>query len=226
MSKELTKKEYNIPAVETTYKELFQEMTSLDENDVIMIDTCNFCRHPLRAQAEEMYEESGQKGYMQLIKFFQQHEAEYSEFGKINSPILRNHLKNHYLQQERRLQLKTYADRLQLWTSYKIKQDEKFNKLQGMMEMLLADIASSEDLGMTKKADAITKLCRSILDVVEIQAKLRGEINTTQLMGEKLKQIWVNVIKEEPRDEVRRGIAQALELFMEQAKGIDFSPEK
>ena len=68
-----------------------------------MKSNCKFCNHPLRANAEERFEKGNRTSYMVVERVFRDYEAEHPDAERMSSQGIRNHLKTHYMQQEKQL---------------------------------------------------------------------------------------------------------------------------
>jgi hypothetical protein len=207
-----------LPAVERNYQSLFKEITKFDEGDLILRPNCKFCNHPIRSEAELKWEKTN--SYAVVQKMFDDYREQHPQAPKMNYQNIKNHVWNHYKAQEKKIFLKEYGDRLQEFLNYKVNKDKMFEGLSAALEMQLMDIASNPTVDQIKKADAMTKIGKMLVDITVTQARLRGELETINVMAEKFMNIWVHIIGNQKDETVRKQLMDALDTFQEEMEGI------
>ena len=133
---------------------------------------------------------------------------------------VKNHLLNHYEQQQRKVWLREYGDRLLEVMNKKVNDEFRLNVLTQQMEMKLHDIAADPRLDLCKQADAMTKLAKMIVDLTLTQAKLRGELQTVNIVTEKFTNIWYRAITAQKDPLVKRALMESLDTFQESLEGV------
>ena len=213
---------FQIPSSERTYDGFFKQITKLQEGDMIIKQSCKFCVHPVRLEAEQKFEQSHRSNYSLIGKFFKEWEdAHPGEFEKpMNMENVRTHLYNHYLQQEKRIWLRDYSEKLKEMINYKIDQGHRFEMLRASLEIKLHEIAANPTLDVMKQADVLTKITKSICEIELTQHKLRTEIDSEKIILEKVADIWYKTIKMTSNAEVRRLLMDALDSFQAGLDGV------
>lgn len=206
--------EFLLPSVDKTYDKYFEQITTLQANDVIVMPQCKFCNHPLRAPAEEKWEltkgQGGKGSYTLVAKFLNEQSDKYGV--RFNAQNVSLHINHHYEQQLKRLWLREYGQHLAGIMNYKISKDEMFEALIQATQLKLFEMAANPDIEITKQADMMTKLTKSILDIYVVQAKLRGDIDTIDIYKEKFQNIIVNFIAKEQDSTRQRELIEQLDM--------------
>lgn len=213
-----------INQIEQTYNGMFRELSELSEGDIVISPTCGFCNHQVRAEAEAVWEKTS--NFTSVEKVFRDYEKQNPQIAVVSYGSIRNHIHKHYAQQEKRLWLREYANRLGTMINYKIHQDKRMELLMAQMEMKLLDVASDPTLDVLKQADAMTKLTKMMLEITDFQARLRGELQSTSGLTEKFTQIWLHVISSQTNEQVKRQLVEALDTFQEQFSNISSDEAK
>ncbi len=220
-SLESNQTELSIPALENSYKSMFKQITKLGKGDIIVRSNCKFCNHPLRNAAEERFERNHHTGYTVIESMFRDFEKKNPDHATIGIQSVRNHLLNHYLQQEKQIQLREYAERKQAWINYKISKDQQYDSLSVSLLMQFEEIAADPKSDPLKKADALCKLSKTFSEIDLIQAKLRGELHSVQVLYEKLAKVWLHIISMQDSDEVKSILMEAMHSFESDVQSID-----
>jgi hypothetical protein len=207
-----------IASIENTYDGLFATLHKLDPHDVITRSNCKLCNHPYRAETERKFEEVG-RAYTTTFNFIKAWEKDNPQPVPINFTNVRSHLLQHYLKQERKIWLKEYAIDLKALMDYKVDQDHKFEMLGASLELKLHEIASDPTLDILKQADVMTKLVKSILEITVTQAKLRGEMQSVNIVIDKFQHVWFKLVNSQPNEEVKRALLDGLDTFQSELQG-------
>ncbi len=208
--------------VEQTYQNLFNELVKLEEGDIICKTNCKFCVHPLRAEGEERFERANRSSYLPVERLFREYEKQHPEIEKTSYQAIRNHLLKHYIQQEKQLYQREYSERILALMNYKMNQDKQFEMLQAVMQEKLLEIAANPNLDPIKQADAMTKLSKMWIEVTEIQAKLRGDLKTVNLVTDKFMNVWLHIISTQKNENVKKELMEALDSFQENIQTLEF----
>lgn len=214
------KEPLSIQKNESSYEGLFRQLTDLGHGDIIIRPNCKFCNHPLRASAEELFEQRNRTSYIVVERLFREYEASHPEADKMSTKCVRNHLKKHYLQQEKQLYLREYGRRLSDMMNYKISQDQQFELLNKALEDKFLEIGASPDLDPIKQADTMTKLSKSILEIIAVQAKMRGDLEVINVLTDKFVNVWQHVISVQESAETKQELLLALDAFQEIVQGV------
>lgn len=225
MKSENEKNPITISGVEKTYDKLFKHMSILSANDVIIRKDCKFCNHPMRVDAELEYERVN-RSFSPVLKFFQKWEEKNPEGfiwksphtqdlgpATMNFPNVRLHLLQHYAQVEKKKWLAEYGERVTEMMNYKIDKDKRFEMLSNVFEMKWHEIASNPLLDDHKQIDTLCKIAKSILEIDVVQARLRGEIQSVNIVIEKFTTTWAHAIKNAESPEVRNALVNTLDTF-------------
>lgn len=209
--------------IESTYDEYFHELTKLQEDDIIVRSNCKFCTHPARAEAELKFEKSGH--YASVERFFEDWSKTHPDDPVMNPMNIRNHILNHYLQQQKRIWLREYSERLLSIMNKRISDDQRLDMLKHQFEMKLHEIASDPTIPPLKAADAMAKMGKVVVDITLTIAKLRGEIQTVQVVMEKFSDAWERLILRQQDPQMRRALVQSLEFFQSDLEGLPIVEE-
>jgi hypothetical protein len=171
----------------------------------------------MRFEAEELWEQT--RSVLRLKSFFDKYRKEKPDDPHryaMNSSNIRAHIYNHYFDQQRKIRVREYCARLPELLEHQLQQDRLFDMLLVTMQERYLDVVSDEAMEKAKRSDAIIKLVGQMLKVVELQARLKGELRTVHVMAEKFLNVWVNAIQSEQDDTVKRRLIEALDIFKEQ----------
>ncbi len=157
---------------------------------------------------------------MVVERVFREYEAEHPDAERMSAQGIRNHLKMHYMQQEKQLYLREYGQRLSDMMNYKISQDQQFEMLGKALEDKFLEIGSNPHLDPLKQADTMTKLSKSILEIVAIQCKMRGDLEVVNVLTEKLIGVWHHMIAAQESPETKQELVVALDAFQEILQGV------
>jgi len=214
--------EFDIPALEEQYSTVFKHITKLDDGDIITRVNCKFCNHPARVQAERKFEQANRTNFALVLKFFKDWESQHpeSDIPPMNEMNVRSHLLNHYLQQEKRIWMREYGDRLKEIMNYRIDQDHRFAVLISTLELKLHEIASNPTLDPMKQADTMAKLTKAICDIVVTRGRLKSELESEQVILNKVASAWHRTISLTDHPEAKRRLMDALDTFKATLEGV------
>lgn len=199
--------------VEEIYQDYFYDLTKIDGEDIIIKESCEFCKHPQRHEAEMEYERTG--NFSQVAKYLANFQKDHPEFADIPLSSVKTHLLSHYVQQQRQIWMKEYGNRLVSVMNKKISDEKRLDAMKHMFEIKLLEIASNPLLDEFKKVDAMTKLSTSIMNIMTTSAELKGDIQTVNVIEEKLTTVWFNMIDRQANPEIKKILAESLETFQE-----------
>lgn len=207
-----------ISKLDKTYADLFNAVSELDEDSLIIRGNCKFCNHPLRGDAEKRWEQvSG--SFPPVKKLFETWENEHPDYPKMNNQNIRNHLLTHYAKQEQKLWLQEYAKDIQSYMNYKIAQDQRFEMLRAVVEKQMFEIGSNPTLDLIKKSDQMVKLAKMVLDIDDCQARLRGDLKPVNVITERFMNVWLHIIESQDDEKTRMHLMSALDQFQEHMQG-------
>lgn len=212
-------KQVSLPAIEESASYLCDQITSLNKNDIISRTNCKFCQHPARAEAEAIWEQK--KNVTAVIRFFnetypQEHPGDAEipmNFGNVKA-----HIYNHYEHQERSIYIREYSENVKKMVNYKLSKNRMLDEMAAMAGMKMYEIAADPRLCPLKATDSLTKLWKAMLDIMEIQAKLTGEISTADVVVQKFQNAFLYIIKNEADDHVKRRLVEAFDIFQEKVE--------
>ena len=104
--------------------------------------------------------------------------------------------------------------------NYKISQDQQFEMLCKALEDKFLEIGSNPHLDPVKQADIMTKLSKSILEIVAIQCKMRGDLEVVSVLTEKFIGVWLHMIAAQESPETKQELVVALDAFQEIVQGV------
>lgn len=223
MAKEITvttnDSNVSMDAASKAYDRFFTELTKLDENNIICRPNCKFCNHEKRFQAEEVWDQ-----YRSLTKvkaFFDTYTTEDPD----NRPVMsimnvKLHVYHHYAEQQKRIRLQEYTQKLPELIKTQMAQDHFFDLLIVTIQEKYLDIISNEAIDIGRQIDAMLKLGSMAVKIMELQSRLKGEIKTINMMAEKFVTVWINLIESEKDPLLKRKIADGLDVFKEQIGDI------
>lgn len=211
---------FTIPTVERQYDSFFREVSRLDPGDVVMNHKCKFCKHPLRAQAEEKWERMG-RSFAPVTRYFSEaHTKDPDNCPIMNLQNVRRHLLNHYDQQEKRKYIEDYTDRIGAIMNYKRSMDQKFEFLAHAAEVQILETLADPSISILKKNDSFAKLSKSLVDICKVQNELRGDVNPINEIMQKFKAVWVKVIDAQQDESIRRLLMDSLSEFQGELEGL------
>lgn len=191
-----------IPSLERDYEKYFKKITDLKAGDVIVRKSCKLCNHPLRAEAEQKWEQTKGGGHMGSYTMVQRHINAMVPEGEARFSIqnITNHISHHYEQQMKRMWLREYGGKLKEIMDAKIQKDEQFEVMIQAVQLKLFETFSNPNLEPHKQVDMISKLTKTILDISVVQAKLKGDIDTIDIYKRNFQKIVVNFISDLPQE--------------------------
>jgi hypothetical protein len=203
---------------EDTYEDYFNELSKLQENDVIVRSNCKFCTHPARAEAELRFEKSGH--FANVQHFFDEWNKTHPDAPAMNMVNIRTHIHNHYLQQQKSLWLREYSEKIRSVMNMKINDDRRLDMLRHQFEIKLFEIAADPTLDVLKAADAMVKIGKTIADITVVLGKLRGDIQPVQLLRQTFESAWEQIIIRETDVDIQRALLQSLSDFQSRLEGV------
>jgi hypothetical protein len=203
---------------ETQMDTYFRELTKLQEDDVICRPNCKFCVHPARQEAEMKWEKTGI--YASVERFFENYRKEHPEAPQMSFVNIKNHLLNHYEQQQKKVWLREYSDRLLAVMNKRVSDEQNMEIMKQQFQMKLHEITSDPTLDPFKQVDAMTKLGKIILEIQITAAKLRGEVQSVQLVTEKLTNVWVSLISDANDPRLKKLLMDSLNQFEDHLEGV------
>lgn len=208
---------------EKLYQDYFQELSKLQQDDIISRPNCKFCVHPARQEAEQKWEQTGV--YASVERFFENYRKEHPEAPQMSFLNIKNHLLNHYEQQQKKVWLREYSDRLLAVMNKRVTDEQRMDLMKQQFEMKLHEIASDPTLDPIKQVDAMTKLGKVILDIAVTGAKLRGELQSVHLVTEKLTNVWVSTIQQQNDPKIKKILLDSLDEFQDHLEGMPLLEE-
>lgn len=208
---------------EKLYQDYFQELSKLQQDDIISRPNCKFCVHPARQEAEQKWEQTGV--YASVERFFENYRKEHPEAPRMSFLNIKNHLLNHYEQQQKKVWLREYSDRLLAVMNKRVTDEQRMDLMKQQFEMKLHEIASDPTLDPIKQVDAMTKLGKVILDIAVTGAKLRGELQSVHLVTEKLTNVWVSTIQQQNDPKIKKILLDSLDEFQDHLEGLPLLSE-
>lgn len=215
-------KDISLSKVSELYSEYYDELSKFEDGDVIIRPNCKFCLHPARVEAEKKYEDT--KSYKAVALFFEEYKKSHPDveiFDTMSATHISHHITQHYLQQQKRLWIKEYSERVLSVMNKKINDEHRLDMLSRQMEIKLTEIAADPTLDPIKQADSMVKLGKMISDLMLTQAKLKGDIEDVDLMSEKIISIWSKTIQIQSDHNVKRILIEALHSFESQWHGVN-----
>lgn len=205
------------------YQDYFKELSKLQEDDVICRPNCKFCVHPARQEAEQKWEQTGI--YASVERFFDKYQKDHPEAPSMSFLNIKNHLLNHYEQQQKKVWLREYSDRLLAVMNKRVTDEQRMDLMKQQFEMKLHEVASDPTLDPIKQVDAMTKLGKVILDIAMTGAKLRGELQSVHLVTEKLTNVWVNTIQQQSDPKIKKILLDSLDEFQDHLNDVPLLEE-
>lgn len=221
MSTENTSNNQNeifLPEIESKHDGWFKELSTISENDIICRPNCKVCNSPFRQKAEERWEES--HNFNAVLRLLNKLAEENDSEVKFNVQNVRSHILNHYDQQERQIWKKEYLNRLSDMMNYKISKDQTFECLSSALQDKFLSVASDPTICPVKQADTLVKISKAVADITKTQAELRGEIQSSQIIAEKLVSVWVKIITNVKDPNTQKELLEHLNLFKEEMTDI------
>jgi len=202
---------------------VFDALVEVNEKDIIVRKNCKLCNHPLRFEAEQKWEELSYD-YSNTSTWLNDEIKKHNEENQLSDmweylsvQNVRNHMKSHYKEQERQIRLKEYSKKIE--EVVKIKQNKERLLEVGLAVCFenLGRIASVETNGDMKseksRSDALNKVMSTILNIIDLQSRIEGEVSTAEIVKERFVQTWINVINKEESDAKKTLLVEMLEEF-------------
>ena len=206
-----------IPMIENSYSAFFDQISVLQEGDVIVRADCKFCHHPARQEFELKWEQ------MRNINAIQRQMNKWAE--ENDGPVfshqnIRTHLLNHYAKQERQMWKREYTERLLAVMNYKISKDQAFEFMSNGLQEQFIEIAADPTLDLAKQADLMVKIAKQVGDIALVQAKLRGDIQAVQMQNEKFIKVWTHLISSASDPMMQKALIESLDTFRQEVGEI------
>lgn len=220
--------EITIPSIESDYQNFFGKISKFDVGDMIYKSDCKFCKHPLRKDAEAHWEQKG-RNFTLVKQFFDDVNKLHPDdlaYPPMNSMNIRGHLLNHYLQQEKNIWSKEYTDRILDIMNYKVAMDQKLDFVLQALEVQFVETGSDPTLFITKKNESMVKLAKTMTEVVQTQADLRGDIRPMNILMDKIKTVWIRLIDAQQDESVKRLLLDSLNTFRTELEGMPLLEDK
>jgi hypothetical protein len=208
---------------EKLYQDYFGELSKLQQDDIICRPNCKFCIHPARQDAEHKWEQTGV--YANVERFFEKYREVHPEAPQMSFVNIKNHLLNHYEQQQKKVWLREYSERLLSVMNKRVTDEQRMDLMKQQFEMKLHEVASDPTLDVYKQVDAMTKLGKLILDIAVTGAKLRGELQSVHLVTEKLTNVWVSTINQQHDPTIKKILLDSLDEFQDHLEGVPIGQE-
>jgi hypothetical protein len=215
---------FALPSVESGFGYFSDVVQKIYEKDVVCRPNCKFCNHPARIEAERVWEKT--RNFQSVLKFFSDFNEKNIEDKTLPDMSFQNikpHLLKHYEDEQRAIFVREYSEHLREIVNYKINRDRMFEELSAMLSLKLMQAAADPRIDFNKSVDAITKLVKSLTEIWDLQAKLRGELATSDVIINKFQDAFLCVIRKESDDNVKRKLVEALDVFQEK---IEMEPKE
>lgn len=190
----------------------FKMINKISDEDQIYDNRCKFCKNQHRKEAEQVWEKT--KRYTSVVEFF----TKQNESMNINN--VRTHIRGHYLQQEKMIMRRHYADHLLPLMNAKI---EKVNQIEVYLTMLqdkawkyASGDTENEDRN-AKNTDILLKIMKQAAEFIKLQAELSGGLNQIQIVVDKFQQVFVSALNRIDDPEVKMYMVKELENLKESA---------
>lgn len=205
---------------EKKYEKWFDKLVTMEQPKVIRRKNCKICNLPV--DVREWIETYWDKCHNQsLVRSKLNEWAEKEETGmKFNKMNIRSHMLNHYEQQERQMWLEDYALRMRDMMNYKISKDQMFEGLSTSLQAQFLDVGADVTMDKNRQASSMVQLAKTLLDIAETQAKLRGDLKSAEVVAEKFKEIWVAMATKQDDPVMRKLLLENLNMFREEMSEI------
>ena len=210
--------------LESTYDDYFKELTKLQADDIIVRANCKFCTHPARAEAELRFEKSGH--FVNVEHCFDDWNKTHPDAPVMNHQNIRNHIYNHYLQQQKRIWLREYSASLISVMNKRISDEQRLEKIRCQLEMKMDEVLADPTIEPLKAVDAISKLSKAIVDLARTLGELKGDIQTVEIVITKLSNTWERLIMSQQDPQMKRVLIKSLEFFQSDLEGIPLSEQE
>ncbi len=215
---------FTAPLLEKKINTYFDKITELQAGDIITHKGCKLCNHPLRGEAESLWEQTkGQHGrgsYARVIKFLNDRKDDHGGI-IFHSQNVASHLNNHYEQQIKRINMRAYGSRLADIINYKINKDQMLETLGQALYLKTLEILADPEIPVLKQGEAAAKLSKEVLNICVTQANLRGELNVVDIYTEKFQNIIVKFIATEDDQVRQKDLIAQLDLARQEITDAD-----
>lgn len=72
----------------------------------------------------------------------------------------------------------------------------------------------------------MTRLSKSILEIVAVQAKMRGDLEIVNVLTEKFVNVWLHMISAQENPETKQELVTALDAFQEIVQGVTLGDDE
>lgn len=214
-------KRFLLPEVETSYEQLFINLAEMKAEEVIVNPYCEFCNHPLRADAEQKWEQTKGKSqtgsYTLVQKYLNENASEGSK--KFTVTMVSSHIRQHYEQQVKKMWMKEYGKNFTAMMKYRVNKDQMFESMIQSQQFKMLEVLANPEIELHKQVDLVTKLTKSILDVAIVQAKLRGDIDQVDVFKEKFQNVIFQFISGESDENKRKELMQRMDVIKTELLG-------
>jgi len=174
---------------------------------VINRANCKFCQSEFRAEAEKEYEARGRN--ILLVQKFLVNKGE-----EITYPAVRNHLLNHYLEQEKNIKLKEYAQDLTLWVGItKNRRQAMVERIAILNKEMTTIAAETQGLSLDerrKSADSLKKLSDTIGILEDKISEVDNIMQPVEIVIQNLSNIVAEKIKSVKSAETKEALLDVL----------------
>jgi hypothetical protein len=211
------------PQIEQNIEKVFNTLIEVNQEDIIVRDNCKLCNSSLRFEAEKQWEDLTKNftkttewlnAEVDKLNLYLDDEEKESNFTVHN---VKNHMKNHYAEQERQIRLRDYSKKIEELVQVKQHKSHLLESCVAICYENLADIASTEvgdDIKERKlRSDSINRIMSTMMSVIDLQNKIDGEISSADAMKSKFANIWIDIINREESDVKKRILMEMLEDF-------------
>ena len=196
----------------------FKELTKLEKDDVVCRPNCKFCVHSARQDAEMVWERTGV--YASVERFFDNYRKENPEAPQMSFVNIKSHLLNHYEQQQQKVWLREYSDRLLSVMNKRVSDEQNMELMKQQFQIKLHEICADPTLDVFKQVDAMSKLGKIILEIQITSARLKGEVQSVQLVTEKLTNVWVTLVNDAEDPKLKHLLMDSLDQFKDHLEGV------
>lgn len=190
-----------------------EAITEVAEKNVKIMKKCALCNHPIRIEAERIWDETASA--KKVFDFLKSKASEYPELDSFSYKKVENHLYRHYDAVIKEELLKQYSENLRNVINYKINKDRTLEEMIATMQIEMMEIVSDPRMDKMKKIDCLAKINKDIRESIALQAELRGDLSASDITMNKCTEAWRYIITMETDRSMKHKLLETLDLFQQ-----------
>lgn len=189
---------------------ILDSISEVNSNDIIYYKNCKLCNSEVRFDAEQRWDKS-RKNSRSVWRWLTEEQKVDLTTAEVN-----HHMREHYQKQEAELRLKDYSSKINGFMQQRHKKIDIVETCIAICQETVSRLAVLETKGDLKnekiRADSLAKVMQQMSVMIELEAKLAGDVNPAEAITQRFTTVWSEQMKQAP-PEVRTHMIKILELI-------------